>query len=198
MAKFDKIRSDFLNSLWKKDITTYWHSLNVGRYAYQFAEYLGFSFSERKIAQLAGELHDIGKLFVPSSILTKNGRLTDEEFDVIKKHPLLGFEEFSRRCGSGLLYEQIGEVILCHHERYDGTGYPNGVPIGDCSDIVSIVALCDVYDAITAKRPHQSAQPPEKALQIMIEKRGVQFRPDLLDKFVRLFGVHHSILLSRK
>jgi len=134
----------------------------------------------------ASPLHDIGKVGVPDQVLLKPGKLTKEEFDVIKQHTVLGAstlravqEEFP---GIGIV--RIGiELAEGHHERWDGNGYPNGVAGESIPLSARILSVGDVYDAITSKRCYKDAIPHEKCAAIIREERGAQFDPDIVDAF---------------
>jgi HD-GYP domain-containing protein (c-di-GMP phosphodiesterase class II) len=176
---------NFLYLLRKKDIKTYQHSMAIERYAMLFSKYLQLPQEEQIIARYAGALHDIGKLFVPDSILKKPSSLTDEEFEVIKEHPVSGYQIFRQYwCNQDNKYiKLIGETILHHHERFDGSGYPDGISIGSLSIITSIVSICDVYGALLSDRYYKPAYSPEEALEILDREKEKQFQPELLEEF---------------
>ncbi|MEM6757717.1 MAG: HD domain-containing phosphohydrolase [Planctomycetota bacterium] len=137
---------------------------------------------------VASTMHDIGKVGIPDSVLLKPGRLTDEERAVIERHPLIGAETLqsvSRTMGEDDLIEKSHRIALCHHERWDGGGYPNQVR-GDSIPLEArIIALVDVYDALTSERPYKKAMTHEKAVGIIVEGSGSHFDPDVVAAFVR-------------
>lgn len=191
MNHIDKMAKIYLGLLKNKDIQTYQHSIMVEQRAMAFAQYLQLSQPEQEIARYAGILHDIGKLFIPDTILKKPSTLTDEEFAIIKMYPLLGYQAFRQyfQNQNDDSIQLIGEAILHHHEYYDGNGYPDGIPIEKFSIVTSIVSLCDVYEALTAKRHYKPALSEEKALKIMNINREKQFHPELLDKFINYLEI---------
>lgn len=198
MTNIESAKSMFLGLLKNKDIHTYTHSKNVGQLAFSFAQHLALSPLETETARDAGELHDIGKLFAPQSILNKQGKLTSKEIDIIRNHPTWGYQAFHQylQNKNDSIVQQIGETILNHHEHYNRAGHPNGIPLQNSSIIPSIVALCDVYDALVSERPYKPAMSVEEALQIMGKRRGTQFYPKLLDHFIQFVSNHYSFLLS--
>ena len=136
---------------------------------------------------LTSPLHDIGKVGIPDSVLRKPGRFTDAEYEIMKRHAVIGAETLdSARAQypeAGYL-EMARDIALTHHERYDGKGYPNGL-IGDQIPLCGrIVALADVYDAITSKRVYKDALPHEHARDLIVEERGRHFDPDIVDAFL--------------
>jgi response regulator RpfG family c-di-GMP phosphodiesterase len=133
-------------------------------------------------------LHDIGKVGVADRILLKPDKLTDEEFAEMKKHPTLGRDALLRAeqmLGSTSSFLQLArEIAYSHHEKWDGTGYPDGVQ-GDAIPLPGrIMAIADVYDALISKRCYKPAFSHEKAVEIICEGRGKHFDPDLVDAFV--------------
>lgn len=185
ISNIDKITQNFLYLLKKKDIKTYQHSKAVERYAMFFSKYLQLTQEEQIIACYAGGLHDIGKLFIPDSILKKPSSLTDEEFSIMKKHPALGYQIFCQYCYNldNKFIKLIGESILHHHEHFNEGGYPDGISISSLSTITSIISICDVYGALVSNRCYKSAYSQEEALEIMNREKGKQFEPELLDEF---------------
>lgn len=191
MDDFYTIKDELLDNMFKSDLETYYHSIKVGQYSLDFAKYLNLPNEEVYIAYISGELHDIGKIFIPKFILKKKGKLTDEEYELIKKHPELGYCMFTSffldRNDSFL--KKIANAILGHHQFYNGKeGYPKDVSL-EHSIITSIVSLCDVYDALTSERAYKHPYSKEKAIQIMNMRKGTQFSPDLLDEFINFLNI---------
>lgn len=127
-------------------------------------------------------LHDIGKIAVPEQILDKPGKLTDEEFAVVKKHPQAGADIIS----SIPSYESILEGIVHHHERWDGKGYPKGLHEKDIPLIARIICIADVYDALTEDRPYRRAWSRTEVRQFFEEQKGKMFDAELVDVFLTL------------
>ncbi len=133
--------------------------------------------------RLASQLHDVGKVAIPDSILLKPGRLTAEEFEVVKGHAQAGHDMLA---GSSSDVVQVGATIaLTHHERFDGSGYPRGLAGHEIPTEGRIAAIADVFDALTSDRVYRAALPVASALEMMQEQRGAHFDPDLLDAFMK-------------
>ena len=131
----------------------------------------------------AAPMHDVGKLGIPDYILLKAGRLTAEEFTVMKRHPSIGYDILKDSSSSVV---QMGAVIaLSHHEKFDGSGYPNALHGNAIPLEGRIVAVADVFDALTSERPYKSAWPMERAIAFLREGRGTHFDPDCVDAFLR-------------
>jgi response regulator RpfG family c-di-GMP phosphodiesterase len=134
-------------------------------------------------------LHDIGKVGIPDTILLKPGKLTPEEFEIIKKHPQIGGEairSIEKNIHAQTFLTLGREIAFMHHERWDGTGYPQGIAGSDISLSARITALSDVYDALTTKRCYKEAFSHEKAIEIIQAERGKQFDPDVVDAFMQV------------
>jgi HD-GYP domain-containing protein (c-di-GMP phosphodiesterase class II) len=140
--------------------------------------------SLRDRVRIAGHLHDIGKLAIPEAILDKPGRLEPREFELIKSHPLRGYEILGEIPG----FDEVRQAIKSHHERWDGTGYPDGLAGEAIPRIARIITICDVYDAITEDRPYRKGFTPEETGRFLLSERGKLFDPDLLDLFLELKG----------
>ena len=136
---------------------------------------------------ISSVLHDIGKVGVPDRVLLKPGKLTEEEFEQIKKHTYVGGDTLyaiERRLGASNFLTLAREIAFAHHERWDGEGYPFGLE-GDIIPLSArIVALADVYDALTSRRPYKDALPHDKAVEIICEGRGAHFDADVVDAFL--------------
>lgn len=163
-----------------RDPYTHGHSHRVGAYSCWIAEELNYSDDEMEILRHGGILHDIGKIAVREEVLNKPGRLTAEEYEHIKIHPTVGFN----------ILKQINDldallpIVLSHHERIDGKGYPHGVPGGDIPLNARIAAIADTFDALTSNRPYRDGMPLEKAIAILESVKGSQLDAELVDIFV--------------
>lgn len=146
----------FLHHLQIKDDSTYAHCLNVSLLCNIFGQWLGFSEEKLKDITVAGLLHDIGKSKVDNRIITKPGKLTSEEFEEVKKHTTYGFEMLQNQN----LPEEVKKAVLHHHERFDGSGYPMGVTNNELDEFSKIVAIADVYDAMTSNRSYRNKFSP--------------------------------------
>jgi HD-GYP domain-containing protein (c-di-GMP phosphodiesterase class II) len=141
--------------------------------------------------QLAAPLHDMGKIRIPDAILNKPGRLTDEEYAVMKRHSAYGAEIIEKTLQvieEEDYYNVAKNIARHHHERWDGKGYPDGLKGGEIPLEARIMALADVYDALLSKRVYKEAFSKEKACEILREGAGTQFDPDLTRLFLKSLG----------
>jgi len=129
-------------------------------------------------------MHDIGKIGIADSIMLKPGKLTDEEFATMKNHPEIGAEIIGD-CGDSLVLKVAKSVSLTHHEKWDGTGYPQGLQGDDIHIYGRIVAIADVFDALTHKRKYKDAWPVQEAVDYIVDLKGKQFDPNLVDIFTQ-------------
>lgn len=176
------------------DDYTYMHSVAVCALMIALSRQLGADEQETRLAGLAGLLHDMGKAAMPIDVLNKPGRLTDEEFRVIKSHPERGFEML-REGGSAPV--AVLDVCLHHHEKMDGSGYPRGLAGEQISRMARMGAVCDVYDAITSNRPYKAGWDPAEAIRKMAEWRGGHFDDAVFQAFVKSLGIYPTGSLVR-
>jgi len=165
-----------------RDACTGGHTWRVSQYARLLGQSVGLSADEVFIVALSGLAHDIGKVGVPDAILNKKSKLTDEEYTVMKKHPRIG----QTLTADHPLRDIMLEVVLQHHERFDGQGYPAGLSGSEISALARIVSIADAFDAMTSARPYRPGMSPEQAYQILIEESSRQFAPELAQAFVAL------------
>ena len=137
----------------------------------------------RSIEQ-ASLLHDVGKLAISSSVLYKQGPLTDEEWAEMRKHPEIGWAMLSQV----QMLEPAAQIVLHHHEHWDGTGYPAGIAGEDIPLGARIFAVVDAYDAITSDRPYRAAQPEGAAIDEILKNSGTQFDPKVVEMLLRVVG----------
>lgn len=163
-----------------KDAHTEAHTERVARTAHRLAGKLGLPPAERQAAYLAGKVHDIGKIGVPDSILSKPGALADTEWAVMRRHPIVG-ENIVRPLHSA---DQIRPVVRHHHEAWNGSGYPDGLRGNEIPLLARLVAVCDAYDSLTSDRPYRAGRTVEDAITILIEGRGRQWDAQLVDMLV--------------
>jgi putative two-component system response regulator len=188
---YEQLRDSQLDTLQRlalvaeyRDDNTYQHTERVARTAYLLAQRLGLSQQEAAVIRQAAPLHDVGKLAVPDSVLLKPGRLTDGEYDQIKRHTAVGAAILS---GSNFIVLRRGEEIArSHHERWDGDGYPNGLAVEKIPLSGRIVALADVFDALTHARCYKPAWDTDRAIEEILTLRGHQLDPDVVDAFAQL------------
>ena len=135
----------------------------------------------------AAHLHDIGKISIPDSILQKKGKLTEEEFSIMKSHPVEGariLDETLKGVESDEYFQIAHDMALYHHEKYDGTGYPEGLSGESIPLSARIMAVADVYDALRSSRHYKESFTREKSVAILKENRGTHFDPDITDIFL--------------
>ena len=157
------------------------HVKNVARVSNVLAKAYGLKRDKVKSLTMASPMHDIGKIAIPDAVLLKKGKLTDEEFEVMKRHSEVGWEILSSSNREILKVASI--VAYEHHERWDGKGYPRGLKGNEIHIFGRITAVADVFDALTQKRVYKEAWPVDKALALLKEERGKQFDPQLIDIF---------------
>ncbi|MDC7702764.1 HD-GYP domain-containing protein [Vogesella indigofera] len=170
-----------------KDDYTFLHSVSVGTLMIAFCRSVGMDMETIHLAGLGGILHDTGKALVPDEVLNKPGRLTEDEFDIIKRHPRDGFDILSRTEGIG---EIPLDITLHHHERVDGSGYPHKLNGDTISTLAKMAAIVDVYDAITADRCYHKGMAPTDALRKIFEWSKYHFDPKLVQAFMRCVGIY--------
>ncbi len=154
------------------DSYTYQHSVNVAILSIILGIELQLNRFELYDLCVGAILHDIGKIFIPPEIITKNDKLTDEEFSIIKKHPIRGYE-YLKNCLD--IPATARAIVLQHHEKINGEGYPNGFKNNHISKLSRIVAIADVYDALTSDRPYRSALSPNEAMEYIMGSGGTHF-----------------------
>jgi two-component system response regulator RpfG len=172
-----------------RDEETGYHLIRMARYSRLIANAIGLERDEAESIELAAPLHDIGKIGIPDGILLKPARLDEPEWITMQRHPVIGHEILK---GSASKYVRMGALIaLGHHERYDGKGYPNGLEGDHIPLCARIVAVADVYDALTSVRPYKKAWKPADALDYIRAQRGKHFDPRLADAFL---GMSEKVL----
>lgn len=167
-----------------KDPYTQGHSERVSELAYKLGKRLKLPHKTLENLRFAGMLHDIGKIGVDENILNKPGRLTDDEYDKIKLHPAIG----SKIIQEIDFLKESADIVMSHHEHFDGTGYPNGkkedeIPLEAC-----ILCVVDVYDALTSDRPYRKAMTEEEAIEIIRRESGTIFNPIVANEFIKMLG----------
>lgn len=169
------------------DDYTYMHSVAVCAMMVALAKQLKLDEKQTRQAGLAGLMHDLGKAMIPMEILNKPGKLTDAEFEVVKRHPAEGH----RMLMSGTDVDQIVlDVCLHHHEKTDGSGYPKGLKDAEISLFAKMGAVCDVYDAITSNRPYKAGWDPAESLRRMAEWAKGHFDTQVFQAFVKSLGIY--------
>jgi putative nucleotidyltransferase with HDIG domain len=182
---YDTTLEGWSRALDLRDRDTEGHTRRVAELTVRLARAVGVREADLVHIWRGALLHDIGKIGIPDSILHKPGPLTDEEWEVMRRHPVYAYEllspiEFLR---------PALEIPYSHHERWDGTGYPRGLRGEQIPLSARIFAVVDVYDALTSERPYRSAWPPGRALAYIREQAGTQFDPRVVEAFVHLMEV---------
>jgi HD-GYP domain-containing protein (c-di-GMP phosphodiesterase class II) len=166
-----------------RDPYTAGHSLRVADFAMKIGQMAGLTFQQLLQLRKAALLHDIGKIGIPDTVLLKEERLTDEEFDLIKKHPVIGADILAQVQPFDAM-KPLMPGVRYHHERYDGTGYPEQLAGENIPIYGRIIAVADAYDAMTSDRPYRKGMTHEKALAILEEGKGTQWDPYLAQLFI--------------
>ncbi len=171
----------------QKDNYTFLHSVSIGALMMSFARAVNLSPEEMRLVGIGGMLHDIGKMKVPDEILNKPGKLTDEEFDIMRSHVVYSRDILSDTPG---IAQASLDVAAQHHERFDGSGYPLKLKGSEMSIYGQMASIVDVYDAITSDRCYHKGMEPTVALRKMFEWSKFHFNPELVHTFVRSIGIY--------
>jgi two-component system response regulator RpfG len=174
-----------------KDYDTAMHLQRMSLYSRALADAIGLDEDEAEVIALSAPLHDIGKIGTPDSILLKKGALDDDELKIMRKHPLIGYKILEDSPSKYL--QKGGEIALAHHERFDGSGYPNGLIGGEIPLAARIVAIADVFDALTSTRPYKVAWSFDRAFKYIQDESGKHFDPVLVEAMTSIRSVFESI-----
>jgi len=178
----------WLTNLKERDEYTSIHCMNVCIMSVSFGRTLGMEKSELEVLGLGGLLHDLGKMRVPPEILNKPSKLTFEEFEVMKTHPVQGYEMLKEQDDE--LPQEVLDIVKHHHERRNGKGYPSHLDGDHINNMTRIVAIVDVYDAITSDRCYHDAISPYDALKNMYEWVNEDFDKELVENFIKCLGIY--------
>jgi len=181
---FEQTVETLMATIDAKDPHTRLHSERVAAIALDLAKAAGLDAVDREKIRLGARVHDIGKIAIPDQILFKPGKLTEEEYQRIKQHTVIG----EALLKGASLFKEILPIVRHHHERWDGKGYPDGLPGEKTHLWARIVALADAYEAMTAGRPYRAAKSPEEALQEVLDNAAKQFDPELVRLFKELWA----------
>ena len=181
---------DMLHNMRQYDDLTYVHSINVALICNVFSRWLHMSEEETRLATLCGMLHDIGKISIPENIIKKPSKLSESEFTVVKKHTLEGYNSLKKYP----IPECIKTAALMHHERCDGSGYPFGLKSNKIEAYAKMVAIADVYDAMTSARVYRGPMCPFKVVEIFesegLQKYDTRFIMTFLENIVNTYMLH--------
>lgn len=189
---------DMLHNIKNFDDETYRHSLNVAMINNVFADWLNMNDYEKNHLTMCGLLHDVGKLLVDKDVLRKPDRLTENEYEEIKQHPMRGYQNLKGK----KIPESVRRAVLLHHERCDGKGYPFGFTVSEIDPYAAITAIADVYEAMTATRVYRKGMSPFDVIKIFEEDGKNQFNPiflvPLLNQLTNTYLQHNVVLSNGK
>lgn len=177
----------------KRDSDTDEHNYRVTLYALRMAEALGLEATGMRALAKGAFLHDVGKIAIRDSILLKPGKLTEDEFEIMKTHVRHGLDVVAR----STWLSEAKDVVGCHHEKFDGKGYPNGISGKDIPLTARIFTVADVFDALTSRRPYKNALSCAEALDILSRGRGKHFDPKIVDTFAAMAASLHERYANR-
>lgn len=189
---YNEMVNVIINAVEINDAYTSRHNIDVGKYSQIIAEEIGFDKIDDLI--LASKLHDIGKISIPGHILNKTTKLTIDEFEIIKIHPLKGYQIIEHLD----YFEEIKLGVKYHHEKYDGTGYPEGLVGDEIPIMAQIISIADVYDALTSNRSYRKGLTHQKAIEIIEEGSGNQFNPLLVSAFLKRVDDFQILMLEHR
>jgi response regulator RpfG family c-di-GMP phosphodiesterase len=174
--------TSLISAINKRDSYTEGHCKRVTESSMKLGRAAGISDYEEDVIRVVGPIHDLGKIGVPDSILLKCGKLTDEEYQIMKSHSVYGEEILNRF----EILSSEAKIIRHHHERFDGNGYPDTMPGEEIPKCARIIAVCDAYDAMTTNRPYRNALSKEIALEEIRKSNGIQFDPEIGETFISI------------
>jgi putative two-component system response regulator len=165
------------------------HVWRMAAYSRALAEAVGWSRERCALLELAAPMHDMGKIGIPDAVLKKPGKLDAAEWEIMRSHARIGYDIL--RKSDAPVFKLAAEIALCHHERWDGSGYPNGLAGLNIPESARLVAVADVFDALTMKRPYRDAWPLDRVLATLTESSGSHLDPAMVKAF---FGILHIVL----
>jgi len=193
IEKNENLNIEMLNIIYKvseyRDDETYEHTLRVGWLSGRLAEKLGLDELEVTEIRLSSPLHDIGKIGIPDSILLKPAKLSQNEFEIIKKHTLIGYEILNKSSSS--ILRKGAEIALTHHERWNGSGYPKGLSGNEIPISGTISAVADSIDAMVSKRPYKPERPIDEVLEEIKSLSNIFYNPDVINA---LFEIKEEVI----
>lgn len=176
-----------LTVLAQSDRYLFTHSLNTAILSAILGRYIGLSRESVKELSIAAMLMNIGQVWMSQKLFKKNGKLSSNEFSLIKNHPGSGCEYLAKQKD---IPENIIKAVMHHHEKYDGSGYPNGIAGNDISQYARIISICDSYDAMTSERPYREALTPNMAIKHLYTMTNTSFHPRYLENFIKCIGIY--------
>ncbi|NTV14364.1 MAG: response regulator [Desulfobulbaceae bacterium] len=192
----EEIALRLISAAGHRDEETGEHIKRIGLYSVVLAAALGWDEERIDHLRVGAPMHDVGKIGIPDHILRKPGRLSAEEYQVIKQHPRIGAGILG---GSKIpLLQTATDIALCHHEKWDGSGYPAGLKGKEIPEAARVVAIADVYDALSNDRVYRAMYPEKEVLEIMEKKKGSHFDPEIFDCFLTNLPALEKILHSHQ
>ena len=192
---YDKLEKAYMESIETlrktveaKDVYTRGHSDRVSEYSVLIGEKLGLKEEDIRILRIGGLFHDIGKIGVPDSILLKDAKLTDDEYSQIKNHPSIGAHILS----NASIFAEMIPIVMHHHERYDGRGYPSRLAGEEIPYLARITTVADTFDAMTSVRPYRNALPLEVVKEEIAKCSGTQFDPQIAKVFLEILETDYE------
>jgi putative nucleotidyltransferase with HDIG domain len=173
-----------------KDSYTKGHSERVSEYAVLIGKHLGISSDEMYTLRIGGLFHDVGKIGISDNILSKKGKLTDDEFDEIKKHPVIGAQILS----NASIFSDIISIVKYHHERFDGTGYPEHLKGKEIPYLARIVSVADAFDAMNSRRPYRDTVEIQTIYNEISKNKKTQFDPEVADALLDIIQNNYSAI----
>lgn len=177
----------WLTRLRNLDDYTYNHSISASVWAVALGRHIGLPKSDLYTLAMGVSLFDIGKMKIPGELLAKESRLSTDEFELVKSHVDLGVQCLME---SGGVNNTVIDIVACHHERFNGKGYPNGLSGGEIPVFARIAAIVDCYDAMTSVRPYADAISPSQAIKKLYEWRDIDFQSELVEEFIQAIGIY--------
>ena len=171
------------------DENTFEHCINVAITAVTMGIGLGYNYYRLKNLAVGSLMHDIGKQLVPVEIITKKGRLSDDEMQVVREHPTYGYKLLSKEINA---YSSTREIVHQHHENWDGSGYPRGLKGDEIYELAMVTHVCDVFDALISKRSYKEAFSYHTAIEILKEGTDTMFQPEFIEAFFKYVPVYHK------
>ena len=173
-----------------KDSYTKGHSERVSEYSVLLGKKLGINSDDIYVLRIGGLFHDIGKIGIPDSILTKTEKLTDEEYEQIKQHPLIGAQMLS----NASIFSDIIPIVKHHHEKYDGTGYPDHLKGEEIPYMARIVSVADAFDAMASRRPYRNNVEIQKIISEISNNKHTQFDPSIADALLDIINNNYPAI----
>jgi len=191
LVRASKLEQSHRDAIFMLSVAGHYNDNDTGEHIWRMAEYsealaleVGWTLEQSKILGLAAPMHDTGKIGIPDSILRKPGALDQDEWAVMQTHSQMGFDILSK--SDAPLFKLAAEIALYHHEKWDGSGYPNGLAGRTIPESARIVAIADVFDALSMNRFYKQAWPLDKILDYLKNCSGTHFDPDMLEHFMKI------------